>query len=31
MKSLSPRPEIRIEEIPAPQRLAPFAYAVSAD
>jgi len=31
MKSFSPRPEISLEEIPAPQRLAPFAYAVSAD
>lgn len=31
MKNLSPRSEIIIEEIPAPQRLAPFAYAVSAD
>ncbi|MFM8752097.1 MAG: DUF3000 domain-containing protein [Actinomycetota bacterium] len=31
MKELSPRPEILLEEIPAPQRLAPFAYAVSAD
>lgn len=31
MKTLSPRSEIRLEEIPAPQRLAPFAYAVSAD
>lgn len=31
MKNLSPRSEIVIEEIPAPQRLAPFAYAVSAD
>jgi hypothetical protein len=31
MKSFSPRREIHLEEIPAPQRLAPFAYAVSAD
>jgi hypothetical protein len=31
MKSFSPRSEISLEEIPAPQRLAPFAYAVSAD
>lgn len=31
IKTLSPRSEIRLEEIPAPQRLAPFAYAVSAD
>jgi hypothetical protein len=31
MKTISRRPEISIEEIPAPQRLAPFAYAVSAD
>ena len=31
MKSFSPRSEITLEEIPAPQRLAPFAYAVSAD
>lgn len=31
MKVFSPRSEILLEEIPAPQRLAPFAYAVSAD
>ena len=31
MKDFSPRSEIVLEEIPAPQRLAPFAYAVSAD
>lgn len=31
MKTFSPRSEIRIEEIPAPQKLAPFAYAMSAD
>jgi len=31
MKSFTPRREIQIEEIPAPQRLAPFAYAISAD
>lgn len=31
IKSLKTRPEITVTEIPAPQRLAPFAYAVSAD
>lgn len=31
IKQLKPRPEITISEIPAPQRLAPFAYAISAD
>ena len=31
MASLSTRSEITIEEIPAPQKLAPFSYAVSAD
>lgn len=30
-KSFSPRAEISIEEVPAPQKLAPFAYALSAD
>lgn len=31
IKVLKTRPEISISEIPAPQRLAPFAYAISAD
>lgn len=31
IKELKTRPEITISEIPAPQRLAPFAYAISAD
>lgn len=31
IKELKTRPEISLAEIPAPQRLAPFAYAVSAD
>jgi len=31
IKALRTRPEISLSEIPAPQRLAPFAYAVSAD
>ena len=31
MATLSTRSEITIEEIPAPQKLAPFSYAVSAD
>lgn len=31
IKQLKTRPEISISEIPAPQRLAPFAYAISAD
>ena len=31
IKSLKTRTEISISEIPAPQRLAPFAYAISAD
>lgn len=31
MKAFSPRAEISLEEIPAPQRLAPYAYAISAD
>ncbi|MFM1797653.1 MAG: hypothetical protein RL733_1434 [Actinomycetota bacterium] len=31
IKSLKTRPEISTSEIPAPQRLAPFAYAISAD
>lgn len=30
-KTLSARSEITIEEVPAPQKLAPFAYALSAD
>ena len=30
MASVSPRPEIVVEHIPAPQRLAPFAHAVGA-
>ena len=31
MKAYTPRSEITLEEIPAPQRLAPFAFAISAD
>ena len=31
MKVYVPRTEITLEEIPAPQRLAPFAFAISAD
>lgn len=31
MKNLSTRKEIRVEEVPAPQKLAPFALALSAD
>jgi hypothetical protein len=31
LQSASWRPEVRIEEIPAPQRIAPFAAAVTAD
>ena len=31
MKTYTPRSEITLEEIPAPQRLAPFAFAISAD
>jgi hypothetical protein len=30
LKAATPRPEIQLEEVPAPQRLAPYAYAVSA-
>jgi DUF3000 family protein len=30
LRSATPRPEILLEEIPAPQRLAPFAFALSA-
>jgi hypothetical protein len=30
-RQLSPRTEIRIDEVPAPQKLAPFAFALSAD
>ncbi|MEY5018750.1 MAG: hypothetical protein RJB54_668, partial [Actinomycetota bacterium] len=31
IKQLKTRAQISISEIPAPQRLAPFAYAISAD
>jgi hypothetical protein len=30
LRSIRPRPEIRLEEIPAPQRLAPFSFALGA-
>jgi hypothetical protein len=30
LRAARPRPEIAVEEVPAPKRLAPFAYAVSA-
>ena len=30
-KSISPRSEIRIDEVPAPQKLAPYAFALTAD
>ena len=29
LRDARPRPEIVLEEVPAPQRLAPFAYALS--
>jgi hypothetical protein len=29
LRSVTPRPEIKLEEIPAPQRLAPYSYALS--
>jgi hypothetical protein len=30
LRSVTPRPEIALEDLPAPQRLAPFAHAISA-
>ena len=30
-KSISPRSEIRVDEVPAPQKLAPYAFALTAD
>lgn len=29
LRAVTPRPEIELEEMPAPQRLAPYAYAIS--